>query len=66
MELNDLSEQAAASNAPDQLENLTSLTTVPQTIFGPKTLLEGRIKAFASDLRKLVTMTIQEFQKAQS
>lgn len=40
------------------------LSTVPQTIFGPKNLVKGRLQGFANDIRKLSRMTIAEHTNA--
>jgi len=40
-----------------------SLATIPQTIFGEKTLVEDRQKGFAVDIRTLVTMTITAYNQ---
>lgn len=39
----------------------TPLTTIPQTIFGTKTLPEGRKIAFQTDISKLVDMTLEDY-----
>ena len=40
----------------------TVLTTIPQTVFGAKTLLEGRSGAFQADISKLFSMTLDEYE----
>jgi len=40
------------------------LSTVPQTIFGPKNLVKGRLQGFAIDIRKLSRMAIAEHTNA--
>ena len=37
------------------------LSTIPQTIFGPRNLVKGRLSGFATDIRKLVRMSIAEY-----
>jgi len=37
------------------------LTSIPQTIFGPKLLIEGRARCFQVDIDKLVTMSLQDY-----
>jgi len=49
------------TEAPQPIPNEEPLTTISQHIFGEKTLADGRVKGFTMDLRKLATMTMEDY-----